>query len=251
MKNLEAKRELFIKKAKEKFGDKFDYTKVDTFTSSEKDKICIICPIHGEFYTTPRIFLNSKFGCKKCSLESLRKPKKINEVSISYEEIPSISNPLICSKDFYVGTVYCFINKVNNKKYIGETVRSNYSERFNEHRQKSSIENYPGCTYFYRAIRKYGWESFERIILFQTEQVEATDENKAFLNDIVNEKEIYFIEKYNTANHKYGYNITEGGDGVVGYKFSEESKKKMSETHSGEKHWNYGNFNNSTSCAVL
>lgn len=252
--NLEEKRQTFIKKAQEKFGDKFDYSKVQTFVNAEKDKVCIICKKHGEFFTTPRTFLNSKNGCRKCAYENrptIEENKLTDTKLISIPELPIVENPLKCSKAYYVGTVYCFINTVNNKLYIGETVRSNFEERFNEHRQKSEIENYPGCTYFYHAVRKYGWDAFNKVVIFQTQALEATEENKILLNDLVNEKEIYFIKKYNTTNHKYGYNITAGGDGVVGYKFSEEARKKMSEAHKGENHWNYGNLNNKTSKPIL
>ena len=38
------------------------------------------------------------------------------------------------------------------------------------------------------------------------------------------EKEKYYISKYKTNNSEFGYNLTEGGDGIVGFKFSEEAK---------------------------
>lgn len=254
MMSLEEKRTIFIQQAKEKFKDRFDYSKVDLFINKETDKICIICPIHGEFFVTPKSFLKSKNGCPKCA----KNRHIISNVNLLSEkdgnnilELHSIESPIICDKEHYIGTVYCFINTINNKLYIGETVRSNYTERFNEHRQKAELLNYPGCTYFYKAIRKYGWNNFSKIILFQTEVMEATPENKSLLNDLANEKEIYYINKYKTTNHKFGYNITSGGDGVVGYKFSEESRIKMSEARKGEKHWNFGNLNNSTSKTIL
>lgn len=37
----------FIKQARNVHGDKYDYSKVEYVNS--KTKICIICPIHGEF----------------------------------------------------------------------------------------------------------------------------------------------------------------------------------------------------------
>ena len=54
----------FIKKAKDKFGNKFDYTKF-IYTNS-KTKSIIICPTHGEFLQNPDKHLNSKYGCKSC-----------------------------------------------------------------------------------------------------------------------------------------------------------------------------------------
>ena len=38
----------FIKKAREVHGDKYDYSKVEYI--NKRTKVCIICPIHGEFY---------------------------------------------------------------------------------------------------------------------------------------------------------------------------------------------------------
>lgn len=41
----------FINKAMIKFGNKFDYSKIDY--KNAKTKVCIICPEHGEFWQTP------------------------------------------------------------------------------------------------------------------------------------------------------------------------------------------------------
>lgn len=61
-------RDTFIKKATEKYGKKYDYSKVNYVNS--KTKVCIICPEHGEFFITPNNFLSSsKHGCPKCSNE--------------------------------------------------------------------------------------------------------------------------------------------------------------------------------------
>ena len=57
-------KEEFIKKAREKHGDKYDYTKVEYVNS--KTKVCIICHEHGEFKQTPHSHLQGQ-GCPKCS----------------------------------------------------------------------------------------------------------------------------------------------------------------------------------------
>jgi hypothetical protein len=56
--------EMFIKKAKEKHGDKYDYSKV-IFTKA-KQKVIIICRIHGEFQQTPDNHCQGK-GCELCA----------------------------------------------------------------------------------------------------------------------------------------------------------------------------------------
>ena len=73
-------------------------------------------------------------------------------------------------------------------------------------------------------------------MLFQTEIREETKENKKILNDIVNLKEREYIAYFQSSNSKYGYNLTEGGDGISGYAHTEENKKKFSENRKGEKH---------------
>lgn len=56
--------EQFIAEARLIHGDKYDYSKVEYKTAN--DKVCIICPIHGEFWQRPYAHLNFKQGCRKC-----------------------------------------------------------------------------------------------------------------------------------------------------------------------------------------
>ena len=76
--------EKWIKKAKIKHGDKYDYSKVEYIDS--KTKICIICHKHGEFWQTPAHHLRGQ-GCPKCSESSLEKQVRImltkNKVSFN------------------------------------------------------------------------------------------------------------------------------------------------------------------------
>lgn len=61
-------KEEFIKRAKKFHGDKYDYSKVNYKTTHEK--VCIICPIHGEFWQTPHDHWNPRrngCGCPKCA----------------------------------------------------------------------------------------------------------------------------------------------------------------------------------------
>lgn len=73
---LQYSQEEFIKKCKEIWGDKYDYSKVEYKNS--KTKVCIICPKHGDFFVTPKSFIkNSKKqhlrGCPQCALENRTK----------------------------------------------------------------------------------------------------------------------------------------------------------------------------------
>ena len=55
--------EEFINDAISVHGNKYDYSKVNYINN--KTKVCIICPVHGEFWQTPHEHLSC--GCDKCS----------------------------------------------------------------------------------------------------------------------------------------------------------------------------------------
>ncbi|MDE6285317.1 MAG: endonuclease domain-containing protein [Bacilli bacterium] len=62
-------REDFIAEARNIHGDKYDYSKVNYVNTITK--VCIICPIHGEFWQRPDAHLHNK-GCKKCGTENTK-----------------------------------------------------------------------------------------------------------------------------------------------------------------------------------
>lgn len=70
--------EQFIKKAKEKHGDRYDYSKVDYVDNNTK--VTIICKKHGEFKQKPVCHLNGS-GCQKCGKE-----QEIRERTLTTEE---------------------------------------------------------------------------------------------------------------------------------------------------------------------
>lgn len=61
---------IFIEKAKEIHGCKYDYSKVEYVNS--QTKVCIICPEHGEFWQNTSSHLNGH-GCPKCKNEKTSK----------------------------------------------------------------------------------------------------------------------------------------------------------------------------------
>ena len=97
----------------------------------------------------------------------------------------------------YYGIIYSATNKINNKKYIGQTTCS-LMKRKREH-LTSVTQN---KTSFQKAINKYGIKNFVWKIIDHAESQEELDE-----------KEIYWIDYYNTFGHD-GYNMTTGGQGV-------------------------------------
>lgn len=54
----------FVSRARDVHGDKYDYSKVNYINSNTK--VCIICPVHGEFWQTPNGHINARQGCQKC-----------------------------------------------------------------------------------------------------------------------------------------------------------------------------------------
>jgi hypothetical protein len=62
--SLEFRKILFIEKAILVHGDFYDYSKVEYVNAHTK--VCIMCPIHGEFWQTPSDHLSGR-GCSKCA----------------------------------------------------------------------------------------------------------------------------------------------------------------------------------------
>ena len=106
--------------------------------------------------------------------------------------------------------VYVHTNKVNGKRYVGITCQRP------EDRWKNGSP-YRRCPYFYKAIRKYGWNGFMHDVLF----------NGLTRDDAV-EWERLLIKEWKCAEHDYGYNIALGGEGQEMYSLS--MRKKMSES---------------------
>lgn len=94
--------------------------------------------------------------------------------------------------------IYVYTNKINGKKYVGQTNRSLKRRANGNHGT-----GYKGCTVFWNAIQKYGWENFEAEILYDN----LTQEE-------ANELEIKTIKELNTLDDNYGYNMCIGGDGA-------------------------------------
>ena len=68
--------EKFIEEAKEIHGDKYDYSKVEYTNAFEK--VCIICPEHGEFWQTPHDHLKG-VGCPSCGNSLKGQTKKLTQ----------------------------------------------------------------------------------------------------------------------------------------------------------------------------
>ena len=94
--------------------------------------------------------------------------------------------------------VYCFTNKINNKKYIGSTINNPYI-RYRQHIYHVKNKDKEGKYFYplYCAIRKYGINNFKFEIL---EQKECSEEE-------IRQIEAEYIQKFNCVIPN-GYNQT-------------------------------------------
>ena len=116
-----------------------------------------------------------------------------------------------------VGIIYKATSP-SGKCYVGQTTQTLDRRKYG-HLRDAKRSDYA----FSRAIRKYGIDNFIWEII-------CCDIPIQYLN----EYEIWYIDFH--SSFKYGYNSGEGGKANFGYKVSEETKKKMSESQKGKKH---------------
>lgn len=101
-----------------------------------------------------------------------------------------------------MGIIYTYINKINNKRYIGQTI--NPQQRKNAHKSDAFNSNSPDYnSILHQAFRKYGYENFTYEVLAQTDDIDA-----------LNLLEIFFIDKFN-CRIPNGYNIEQGGKNSI------------------------------------
>ena len=111
--------------------------------------------------------------------------------------------------------IYCFTNKINDKKYIGSTINEpniRYKQHLYHVNNITAKSDYP----LYAAIRKYGIENFSFKVI---DSGEWTEEELRII-------EKNYIIEYKTVS-PFGYNQTDNTEHPIN---SIESYKKMSET---------------------
>lgn len=118
-----------------------------------------------------------------------------------------------------MGVIYKITNIDNGKIYVGQT--RNLKRRIKEYKYKSKKLNKKSKYGIVIEMNKIGFDNFKFEII-----EEAND-------SLLNEKEIYWINKLDSRNPLIGYNSKEGGKGGS---LIELSKHKMSESSKAFRH---------------
>jgi len=120
--------------------------------------------------------------------------------------------------------IYCIRNIVNNKVYIGKSKNIHY--RIIQHKSQLKKKHKDENPHLINSWHKYGENNFEYFVLEFLEQNE----------DIVSEREIFWMKQYNSLNKEKGYNLR--SDSSTNMITHEVTSKKISERL--KKEWNSG-----------
>lgn len=137
--------------------------------------------------------------------------------------------------------IYQILNKLTGKSYIGKS--KNFQERFEKHKKNSITKT----NRLYSSMRHHGVENFQLVLLEDLGDVSLKE---------VNSRETFWIKHFQSNDPKFGYNMTEGGDGGYtlaswdsesraalyrqqsnarkGRLVSEETRKKIGDGHRGK-----------------
>ena len=120
--------------------------------------------------------------------------------------------------------IYMVTNLIDNKSYIGQTVRS-LKRRKQAHISESNLKR--DSYHFHQALFKYGHNNFKWEIIDTCKTIKK-----------LNELEIFYIGYYDTYNN--GYNLTTGGNGKKGWIITEKARQNFSSANSGKNNPRYG-----------
>ena len=119
--------------------------------------------------------------------------------------------------------VYLITNRINGKRYVGQHSGTDLQKYWGR-KVCAARASQHNRILLYNAIRKYGSESFSIKPLVIVESKQQMDLY-----------EIGLIKAFDLRNPQKGYNLTDGGDGTIGVRPNEETKKKISKSHLGIK----------------
>lgn len=105
----------------------------------------------------------------------------------------------------------------NGKKYIGITCQS-LAKRWGP-----EGFGYRECTRFWYAIKKHGWGNIVHAVIAEGLPEESAKTLEKML-----------IAAHHTRDPLFGYNLTDGGDGMSGYRHPPEAKEKIRRANTGK-----------------
>lgn len=148
---------IFVERSMRVHGNKYDYSKVEY--KNHRTKVCIICPIHGEFWQTPKNHMNGQ-GCPECGKKYAKEwqkndykafinaskkrfndvysfPNIINEYENSHSKVTIKCNK--CGNEFTKiacdhitspngGCRHCYFTKSKAEEEIGDFVLKNIGD---------------------------------------------------------------------------------------------------------------------------
>ena len=109
--------------------------------------------------------------------------------------------------------IYCIENLVNGKKYIGQSI--DVKSRLADHRRRLRNDSHKNI-HLQSSWNTYGEDNFDFYIIEECNM------------DMIDEKERYYIAKYNTQDDNFGYNIEPGGS--TNKSMSQQTRDKISKT---------------------
>ena len=124
--------------------------------------------------------------------------------------------------------IYGIRNTLNNKLYVGKT--KCFYKRCHQYLYEIKRQNFNHInSYFLNSINKYGLNNFEFYVIEYIDDLE-----------LISDRELYWIEYYNTTNNKKGYNLRK--DSSTSMIVHPETSKKISDRL--KKEWKEGKRNN-------
>lgn len=111
-------------------------------------------------------------------------------------------------------SIYAIKNLINNKVYVGSTksLKSRKYKHFHQLKTNTHVNEHLQCSY-----NEYGKDKFSFFLL---EECDST---------IRKEREIYWINQFNSHDKNFGYNIYEPNEN--NFKCSDETKQKILNNH--------------------
>lgn len=126
----------------------------------------------------------------------------------------------------YMKGIYKIQNKLNNKIYIGSSVKL---EARQQRHFKNLLEGNHHSNKLQNSYNKYGFENFVFEVIESYQEIDN--------NELIS-REQYWIDFYNS--YYDGYNCRPKAKNNYGHKHSEETKQLMSKLNSGENNGMYG-----------